>query len=513
VSVLTHCRRCERRKMRRDAATTSTDRIPQAFGLSWEDKYLPHYLTVGPSKFHEKLTEDLGTFHIVRGQKRAYRGPRGSGKTSHLSKAYPLHCAVEGNEQFILLTSETGPGQAEAYLAAIKAELEGNERLAKDYPHACGVGSLWQSDRIKLRNGVTIVAKGSGSRLLGMADRNVRPTLVIGDDLNARSDAYSPTVRDRRLVWWKTDVMNIGTPGHTNFIVAGTAIHDEAVVCELSRMGTWQSAAYKSIIEWPKRMDLWQEWERRLTNLADAERSETARKFYDENSHAMNDGAEVLWPEYESLYELMTKRADIGPAAFGSEKQDEPGIDGATEFPPEWLTEAILFDDWPSPNDTVLRVIACDPSKGADAKAGDYQSIPDVRLTRDGVLWADCSMKREAVPLMCERFALMAKDGRCDYMAIEVNATLGLLLTEVERAMKAVGVKCPLAGINNVLSKAARIRRLGGYLSRGHMRIRNTPGGKMLLKQLRQFPNGDHDDGPDGLEIGVRQIEDLIRGK
>lgn len=486
---------------------------PAPFSLAWEKKYLPHYLTTDCSAFHTALIADLAAFHTTRGQRRAYRGPRGSGKTSHLSKAYPLHAALEGNERFILLTSETGPGQAEAYLSAIKSEIEGNERIREDYPHACGVGSLWQSDRIKLRNGVTIAARGSGSRMLGMADRNVRPTLVIGDDLNARSDAFSPTVRSRRLHWWMTDVMNIGTPGHTNFIVAGTAIHDEAVVCELSRNGAWQSSSYKSIIEWPRNMDLWAEWERKATNLADSKRIDTARAFYEQRKADMDAGAAVLWPEYESLYQLMSLRAEIGPAAFASEKQDTPGADGATEFPLEWLGEDLLFDDWPRQQDVIIRVLGCDPSKGSSAdKVGDFQAITDARLTRDGILWIDCSLKRESVPEMAERFAQMAKEGRCDAMVIEVNATLGLLLPEVERAMRAVGVACPLSGITNTLSKAARIRRLGGYLSRKHIRIRRTNGGKEWLRQARQFPSGDFDDGIDSTEIAVRKIEELLSG-
>lgn len=499
------------RKLRRDRRAARKGHAPRPFDLAWIDTYLPHYVTVKASRFHRELVADLGQLHFTRGQHRIYRGPRGAGKTSYLSKAYPLWCALEGVEPLTLLLAETGPGQAESYLAAIRSELESNDRIRADYPHAAGVGPRWVHDTLELRNGCVIKAKGSGGRMLGMAHNATRPTLVIGDDLNARGDAYSPTTRQRRLQWFNTDVMSIGTLRRTNYVIAGTAIHRDAVVCALAREGAWTTRTYTAILEWPKRMDLWAEWERVYSNLADDTRANTSREFYAANRADMDAGAEVLWPDWESLYDLMAHRATIGPSAFDSEKQDRPGVDGATEFPDAWFTPGMMFDAWPG--GLVAKVVACDPSKGADAKSGDWQAIASVALHSDGVLYADMSLKRESVPIMAERFALTAKEwGGVASMGIETNATLGLLLPEIDRGMKAVGLVCPCKGIYNTLSKGARIRRLGGWLSRGQLRIRNTPGGKELVEQLRQFPNGDHDDAADALEIGIRLIEELITG-
>jgi hypothetical protein len=38
----------------------------------------------------------------------------------------------------------------------------------------------------------------------------------------------------------------------------------------------------------------------------------------------------------------------------------------------------------------------------------------------------------------------------------------------------------------------------------------NSPGARLLVEQLRDFPNGDHDDGPDGAEMAVRLAGDLL---
>jgi predicted phage terminase large subunit-like protein len=62
----------------------------------------------------------------------------------------------------------------------------------------------------------------------------------------------------------------------------------------------------------------------------------------------------------------------------------------------------------------------------------------------------------------------------------------------------------------NTRNKVVRIRRLGLYFGRGQVRFRNTRGTRLLVDQLRDFPNAEHDDGPDALELAVRRLELLV---
>jgi predicted phage terminase large subunit-like protein len=64
-------------------------------------------------------------------------------------------------------------------------------------------------------------------------------------------------------------------------------------------------------------------------------------------------------------------------------------------------------------------------------------------------------------------------------------------------------------GVSNRQNKVVRIRRLGTYLHRRQVRFRSTPGSRMLVDQLRDFPEAAHDDGPDALELAVRRPEVL----
>jgi predicted phage terminase large subunit-like protein len=67
--------------------------------------------------------------------------------------------------------------------------------------------------------------------------------------------------------------------------------------------------------------------------------------------------------------------------------------------------------------------------------------------------------------------------------------------------------------IDNRVNKEVRIRRLGPYLAARRMRFKaGTSGTRLLVEQLREFPAGDHDDGPDALEMAIRLAGELFAG-
>lgn len=69
----------------------------------------------------------------------------------------------------------------------------------------------------------------------------------------------------------------------------------------------------------------------------------------------------------------------------------------------------------------------------------------------------------------------------------------------------------PLYHFDNTVSKIVRIRRLTTLLAQGAFRFKsNSRGAKRLVHQLRDFPNGDHDDGPDALEMALRLALGLL---
>lgn len=220
---------------------------------------------------------------------------------------------------------------------------------------------------------------------------------------------------------------------------------------------------------------------------------------------------EALWPERYSLDQLREIQKTVGPYWWGCLFQQDPGAEGGTEFPESWFGAEIWFDAFPHQDRIIARVIALDPSKGKDAKHGDYSALVRIDLDREGMLWVEADLARRPTPRIVEDGIGLHRACKADAFALEINQFQELLGTEFLRRATELGIHLPLFGLNNTINKNVRIRTLGPYLAQSKMRFKTgSPGTKLLVDQLRDFPVGEHDDGPDGLEMGVRMLNHLI---
>jgi predicted phage terminase large subunit-like protein len=96
---------------------------------------------------------------------------------------------------------------------------------------------------------------------------------------------------------------------------------------------------------------------------------------------------------------------------------------------------------------------------------------------------------------------------------LEANQYQDLLAGEFEQAFareNLFGVRPWL--VENKVNKLVRIRRLSPLLAAGRLRFkRASPGTQTLINQLKDFPVGDHDDGPDALEMALRLAHELLQ--
>jgi predicted phage terminase large subunit-like protein len=474
---------------------------------SWVRQHLGSYLTRPFSVFHRWLADQLQNLHTRRANRLALVAPRGSAKSTWVSLAYPLWAAVHRCEPYILLISDT-QSQARLLLEAIKRELEDNPILAQAYPVGVGQGSPWGRDRIRLANGVVLEALGTGAKIRGRRNREDRPSLIIVDDPENDEHVTSALQRERSWTWFNRAVANAGTP-QTNILVLGTALHRDCLVLRLTRTAGWQARTFRAIEKWPDRMDLWAGWEQVFTDVEDPEHEAKARMLYEQNRPAMDAGAALLWPEHEDLYSLMTLRASIGAAAFASEKQGDPVNPEACEWPSGYFEgPGFWFERWPA--GLLIKVLSLDPSKGKDADHGDYSALVQIGIDQAGVMYVEADLQRRPTPQIVADGVEMVRHFQPDGFAIEANQFQELLCADFFRAGQEQRVHLPIFPIDNRVNKQVRIRRLGPYLSQRRLRFKTrSQGTALLVQQLKDFPVGDHDDGPDALEQGLRLLIDL----
>ena len=192
-------------------------------------------------------------------------------------------------------------------------------------------------------------------------------------------------------------------------------------------------------------------------------------------------------------------------------------LEGA-EWPAE-LFERILFDDWP---DVIWRTkaAALDPSKGKSDASGDYSAFVWGGVDSDLTLWVDADLDAtrpvESLSggrsIVEDALALFRSWGPAGFL-IETNGFQEWVSTALMRLSRARGLTVPLYSICSTTPKVSRILTLGVYLAQRRLRIKNTPGGRLLLQQLRDFPVAEHDDGPDALKLFELIADYLIQGR
>jgi predicted phage terminase large subunit-like protein len=182
--------------------------------------------------------------------------------------------------------------------------------------------------------------------------------------------------------------------------------------------------------------------------------------------------------------------------------QQNPIAEGTTEWPEKLFGDSIWFDEWP--HKFQFRVMALDPSKGRTAAYGDYSAFVMLLVGIDGILYVDVDMSVRHVSEIVETALELARTFKPEGFIVETNQFQSLLADEMLRLARERGVQMPIYPIENRVPKVVRIRRLTPLLARGKLRFKaDSPGARLLVRQLRDFPNADHDDGPDALEMAV----------
>lgn len=254
---------------------------------------------------------------------------------------------------------------------------------------------------------------------------------------------------------------------------------------------------------------------------------------------ALDDDGLALWPgkwnaEYLRGWKQYYEERGEPWSWYGLFQQDPSAAGEMTEWPARYFQEPFLYDERP-PFQPVLRLLALDPSKGEDARKGDYSALLYGLLAPDGVWWIeDPKMLRIDATELTALSAQMVAQYRPDAFAIEANGFQEVLANNIHAACEELCPgACPIYPYQNTRAEAVAALRKGlrpGESARGRgkevdirmiltpvlnrhgLRICNTPQGRLLKRQLVDFPVAEHDDGPDALTMLIRLFQDMTVG-
>lgn len=459
--------------------------------------YFPHYFKLQPSLLHEDLFSDLESA-IQNGvsDKLVRAAPRGGAKTTITSLSLVIWCALYQKKHYIILVSDT-VDQAQDFLGNIRTEFEDNERIREDFGTV--EGEIWTQTDIITAQDVRIQALGAGKKIRGRRYKQYRPDLIICDDLENDENIASVDQRNKMEEWFSKALSNAGDE-RTDIVVIGTVMHTDSLLSKIIRNPTYHSKIYKAILNWSN-SKLWDEWERIVSNLDDQDRLLHGRDFFDTNKDVMLKGTKVLWPAREDYYTLMLARVAVGPAAFSSEKQNEPLSREDQRFLPEWIR---FYDDEEILGQELFVVGWCDPSLGK--KAGDYSAIITLGQNTNGVCYvldADILRRRPDAIIM----DVIYKHDQYNFtkFGVEENQFQEFFKDELMKKAQEMDRSINIKGVRQHSDKLLRIESLQPDIKNGRIRFKRDQ--SLLLQQLYNFPLADHDDGPDALEGAMSLLQ------
>ena len=458
----------------------------------WDRNYFPHYGTAEPSALHQYLYKRLPEMvNAPSGQREDMAAPRGEAKSTKVSMSFVLWCVVTGIKWYPVIIMDAFE-QAAEMLEAIKAELEANPRLQGDFPEACGQGKVWRAGVIVTANGRKVEAFGSAKKIRGRRHGAHRPDLAVMDDIENDENVTTPAQRDKLQKFVTASVLNLGLPFVCmDAILIGTVLHYDSVLARFLKNPLWNRKVFKAIIQWPDRMDLWEQFEGLLLGAETPQEGEAAAMaMYREQRAEMDKGAVVSWPAQRTKNKMMIRRAREGHSAFDSEQQNDPVAGEDAPF-----ANSIRF--WVNRLAEWVFYGAADPSLGKHGNSRDPSALGIGGYQRTtGILdVVEAKIKKRTPDRIISDIIELQREYCCIVWGVESVQFQEFLRTELVKRSAQLGVPVPARALLPISDKVLRIESLQPHMHNGLIRLHSSQ--TTLVDQFRHFPKADHDDGPD----------------
>lgn len=499
--------------------------------------FFPHYCQLPFNQFHSDCFDFYGRYKIAA--RVVDCAPRGYAKSVLKTLLKPTHDVCYGLKKYILFISATKE-QAVQKLTDIRRELLVNDHLFAVYGNRLqrkNVGSE-KFEALTPSGSCLLQAVGAGTEVRGIRHGESRPDKIILDDVEDSEEVLNEDIRNKTENWLQEVVANLGSTD-TDIEIVGTILHRDSLLMRLKKNPAYTTKIYKAVISWAERQDLWEAWKKIYTNLDNDRRDIDAFEFFEANKTSMLAGSHVLWPEKEDYYELMKQLIERGKRAFMKEKQNAPLPSNEAAFDDIWwyyedaARGGVIIEKTgafvPYAELQMQSFGAMDPATGGTTKSTkaklDFTCIGSGYKDLKGRLfvhkdWTKKAKPSRYVPQIFEEHSIM----RYSKFAVEENLYRGLLTENIVREkktrqaeMKARGVenweiKVPFYEIENRENKIKRIWTLEPKVNNGWILFNRTLSVD-FMNMIEEFPNGDHDDAPDTLEMLWGMVTNLYKAK
>ncbi len=412
--------------------------------------FFPNHIVSKIPQFHREIYSLAMDSHF---RKVVIAAPRGFSKSTIISFIYVVWQALYKKSKFIVIISDTYT-QAKFLLDTIKSELEHNILLRQIYGDM--VSDKWSEGEIELKNGVKIICKGTGMKVRGIKHREVRPDLIVLDDLENTELVESRDRRDKLLKWFMAEVLP-ALHRDGKIIYIGTIIHYDSLLNKVLKDRTWKGKLYRAI-----------------------------------------EHGKSLWPERFSLDELAKiKREYLNQglvSSFHSEYMNDPISDENAEFKKEWFKYFVLSEL----NIKELNIFTTVDLAISKKEASDYTVIMTCGFDRKNNMYLLEMIRKRLNPFeVLDQLFMTYQKWKPMKVGIETVGYQKALIFFAKDEMRKRNLFLPMMELKSDQDKQRRIRGLiprYNISSVYHQNIHTD-----LEEELLRFPKGEHDDCIDAL--------------
>ncbi len=379
----------------------------------------------------------------------AIAAPRGFGKTSISTIAYPAKRIMFREKKFIVPISAT----------ATKAVTDG-ENLKRELMHNRAIKQFFgpmkttqfSKEQWVTETGTMVMPRGGGQQIRGILYDIHRPDLIIADDLEKPDEVQNDELREKLKTWWFTDVCNSINRARDDWkiIIVGTILHEDSLLVNLLEDPEWYSV--------------------RLS--------------------ICDDNLKSNWPDFMSTEKVRALHADhVRRGALDEFYREFRNIPVSTEdavFKSEYFKH---YDEKDMKYVPTENVVIVDPAKTVKVQSAETAIVGvGLNLDNSGIFVRDVVHKKlYPEEIYDEAFAMMARLG-ANVLAVEVTSLNEFIKQPIMNEIQARGLPYgEPVWLHARAKKEERIKALAPFYRLGYMyhNIRCCGG---LEGQLLSFP-------------------------
>lgn len=466
----------QRVEMRRHATVLppegADDRRRRVAGDFWFfcATYLPHYFTHAPAPFHRELHVEANRPGI-----NALAAPRGFAKSVIITTADTLYDCVLGRIPFTIIVKETHEAAIDE-VASIQVELEENPRILADFGAMKKRGE-WEDGDFTTTTGCRVLALGIGQSVRGKKHRQHRPGKIKIDDPEKDKAVRNPRLNRERVDWALEACFPALEPG------SGVLSWYDTLKSRRSGLAMLMDRKKDA----PINVRVWA---------------------------AIGRDGRSIWESRFPLDALAKTRSLVGLKSWLQEYMNAPSDDPGATFQ-QYMIQTYREDEVGPASNVAGVFVACDPSL---SKHGDFKAIVAVRKLREfrgqtGPFYLITRpwVRQDTIDAMLRHLFVVAHQLAATRVSLEIDGGQVLLMRDIRRMEHERGVRLPVIGVKNTVSKEARVSRLSLMMERGVLLFPAAADDMDVAELITQFLGFDdaavNDDGPDATEMAIRLAE------